>query len=95
MLWINEEFAGETTAIIPFIGITYFLSTLTNLPSFAVMSFNYPRMISKYSIIRMVIVIICVYPLISEYHLLGAAATLLISQAQVFLTLLLVNSSQK
>ncbi|MDH5644361.1 MAG: oligosaccharide flippase family protein [Candidatus Heimdallarchaeota archaeon] len=83
-LWINEEFADHASIIISIIAITYFISSLTNMPVFAAMGFNMPGIVSKYSIIRMSITLVIVYPLVTEYGLVGAAWSLLISELQAF-----------
>jgi O-antigen/teichoic acid export membrane protein len=81
-IWINKEFSDSASVVITLVAITYFLSSLTNLPVFTAMSFNLPGIISKYSLIRMGITAIVVYPLVSTYGLMGAAWTLFLSELQ-------------
>lgn len=81
-VWISNEFAEQASGIILLIVITYLLSSLTNLPSFAAMSFNMPSIVAKYSFIRMVITLLLVYPFIKYWGLIGAASVLLIAELQ-------------
>ena len=80
--WINREFAASSAGIITLIALTYFLSSLTNLPTFAAMSFNHPGLVSKYSLIRMTITVILVYPMVGHYGLVGAAWVLFLAELQ-------------
>jgi O-antigen/teichoic acid export membrane protein len=82
-MWINEDFARGSQNIITLITLAYFLSSLSSLPTLTAMSFNLPGLISKYSLIRMVLSLICIYPLVKLYGLTGAAVALLITQIQV------------
>jgi O-antigen/teichoic acid export membrane protein len=79
-VWIDPEFAAASGSIIILVALTYFSSALTNLPTFTAMSLNHPQLISKYSIIRLVIVAIIVYPAIRHYGIVGAAWVLLLSE---------------
>jgi O-antigen/teichoic acid export membrane protein len=79
-LWIDPKFAQGAAGILLFVSVNYWLSSLTNLPTFLALSFNMPDIISKYSIIRMVIAIAAGYPLITHFGLAGAAAALLLSE---------------
>jgi O-antigen/teichoic acid export membrane protein len=79
-LWINPEFARGAAGIILLVSLNYWLSSLTNLPTFLALSFGMPDIISKYSIIRMVITIVCGYPLVLHFGLMGAALSLLLSE---------------
>lgn len=83
-VWINAEFAANASGIINLVAITYFLSSLTNLPVFVAMSFGLPAIVSKYSMIRMLITIVLVYPMVKLYGLVGAAWVLLLSELQAF-----------
>lgn len=83
-LWISKDFSQSASIILNIIAATYFISSFTNLPVFAAMSFNMPGIVSKYSIIRMAITAIVVYPLVSNFGLAGAAWTLLLSELQAF-----------
>ena len=80
--WISAGFAHSASGIISVIAVAYFLSSLTNLPVVVAMSFGLPQLISKYSIIRMVITIITMYPLVRYHGLTGAAWVLLLSELQ-------------
>jgi O-antigen/teichoic acid export membrane protein len=82
--WINEDFSRSSSGIITLVAATYFISTLTNLPVFAVMSFGLPQLVSKYSIIRMAITLVLAYPLVKGFGLAGAAWVLLLSELQAF-----------
>jgi O-antigen/teichoic acid export membrane protein len=84
-LWINEEFAEGSRGIISIIAITYFISSLTNLPTFAAMSFNYPNLVSRYSLVRMSIVLLTVYPLVEYCGVVGAALVLFLAELPAFL----------
>lgn len=79
-LWISEEFSDDSSSIITIIAISYFLSSMTNLPTYTAMSFNQPQIISKYSLFRALIVAVIVYPLIDWQGLYGAALVLLIAE---------------
>ncbi len=79
-LWISQAFSEDSGTIIIIIAISYFLSSMTNLPTYTAMSFNNPQIISKYSLWRAIIVAITVYPMIHWYGLYGAALVLLIAE---------------
>lgn len=83
-LWINAEFARESAGIILIVGVTYWLSSLTNLPSSLALSFNAPDVLSKASLVRVAIVVATGYPLVLNFGLLGAAWLLLLSELQAF-----------
>ncbi len=79
-VWINPQFAEGAAGIILLVSINYWLSSLTNLPTFLALSFGMPDIISKYSIIRMMITVVCGYPLVLNFGLMGAALALLLSE---------------
>lgn len=79
-IWINTEFATDASGIINLVAISYFMSSLTNLPVFVAMSFGLPAIVSKYSMIRMVVTIVLVYPMVKLYGLVGAAWVLLLAE---------------
>lgn len=81
-LWINADFAHEAAGIIMLVGVAYWLSSLTNLPSLLALSFNAVDLLSKSSLIRVAVVLTFGYPLILYYGLMGAAAVLLLSELQ-------------
>jgi len=83
-LWIDPQFALEASAIINIVVATYFLSALTGLPSYTAMSHNHPELISRYSIYRVIIVGITVYPLVKYFGITGAAWVLLLSELPAF-----------
>lgn len=83
-LWINADFAREAAGIILIVGVAYWLSSLTNLPSFLALSFNAPDVLSKASLIRVAVVVVCGYPLVLNFGLVGAAWLLLLSELQAF-----------
>lgn len=79
-VWIDPDFAAGSGNIIILVALAYFSSALSNLPTFTAMSLNHPGLISKYSIIRLVIVAIFVYPAISYFGIAGAAWVLFLSE---------------
>jgi len=83
-IWIDSQFALEASSIINIVVVTYFLSALTGLPTYTAMSHNYPALISRYSIIRVCIVGITVYPLVKYFGITGAAWVLLLSELPAF-----------
>lgn len=78
-VWVGQQFARGAEEIIFLVAATYYLSSLTNLPTFAAMSFGMPAIVSRYSIIRMAITLVLVYPLVKYQGLLGAAWVLFFS----------------
>lgn len=84
-LWIDPKFAEGAADIILLVSITYWLSSLTNLPTFLALSFGMPDIISKYSIYRMVIAVAAGYPLVTQFGLMGAAWVLLLAQLTALL----------
>ncbi|MFK5891813.1 MAG: oligosaccharide flippase family protein [Pseudomonadota bacterium] len=81
-IWINADFAEKSSGIILLVAITYLMSSLTNIHTFAAMSFDMPSIVAKYNFIRMIITLILVYPSIKYFGLIGAASVLLISALQ-------------
>lgn len=81
-LWINPQFAKDASGIILLVCLTYWMSSLTNLPTIMALAFGIPSLISKYSLIRMGITLVVGYPLVMQFGLLGAAMTLLLSGLQ-------------
>lgn len=79
-LWIDARFAAGAAGIILLVSVNYWLSSLTNLPTFLALSFGFPDIISKYSLVRMAITLIVGYPLVLHFGLMGAALTLLLSE---------------
>jgi len=79
-IWIDPDFAEKSAEIIMLVAITYLLSSLTNLPGLLAMSFDIPSIISKYSVIRIIITAIIVYPFVKWFGLIGAAWVLLLSE---------------
>jgi O-antigen/teichoic acid export membrane protein len=79
-VWIDPTFAQGAAGIILLVSLTYWLSSLTNLPTFLALSFGLPDIVSKYSVIRMLVTLIVGYPLVRWHGLLGAALTLLLSE---------------
>lgn len=82
--WINAEFARESAGIILIVGVTYWLSSLTNLPSFLALSFDAPDLLSKSSLMRMAVTLTLGYPLVLNYGLMGAAVLLFLAELQAF-----------
>lgn len=81
-LWINPEFARDAAGIILVVALAYWISSLTNLPTFLALSFNAPDLLSKSSIARMLVTVIFGYPLIQRFGLQGAAWLLLLGEFQ-------------
>ncbi len=83
-VWINADFARESAGIILIVGVTYWLSSLTNLPSFLALSFNAPDVLSKASLVRMAVTLLLGYPLVLNYGLVGAAMLQFLAGLQGF-----------
>lgn len=78
--WIGQEFANAAGGIIVLVCAAFWLSSLTNLPTFLALSFNAPGLLSAASIVRLVVVVAAGYPLIKSMGLEGAAWLLLLGE---------------
>lgn len=79
-LWINPDFARQTSSIVLVVCLNYWLSSLTNMPSILALAFGMPDIVSKYSLIRMAVTLVVGYPLVNHFGLMGAALALLASE---------------
>jgi len=75
--WINKEIGEQSSIILGIVAISYLVSSLTNIPTFAALGFSRPDIVSKYSFYRAIISMVVAYPLVKFYGLVGAAITLL------------------
>ncbi len=83
-LWISDDFSQAAKGIILIVGISYWISSLTNLPTILALSFNAPDLLSTSSIIRMAVTVLLGYPLVQQAGLVGAAWLLLLAELQAF-----------
>ncbi|VAW52106.1 Multi antimicrobial extrusion protein (Na(+)/drug antiporter), MATE family of MDR efflux pumps [hydrothermal vent metagenome] len=75
-IWIDDVFSEAAKSIILFVSLSYFFRSLNNLPFYCAMSLNAPWIISRYAVLRLICVLVLIYPLVKVYGLDGAAATL-------------------
>jgi O-antigen/teichoic acid export membrane protein len=72
-LWISAEFAQKAAPVAAILCVSFFLSVLSQVPSFLILGLGHPSVVSRYSMYRLLIVAALLYPVVTNLEMVGAA----------------------
>lgn len=80
--WLGPEFVASGYTILLITVVYDITSTLTSIPSGYAMGMGHPEYSSRFSIIRLVLILACIYPFVKLHGAIGVAEATLISSLQ-------------
>ena len=84
-IWLGETFANKGAVVLSILGMAYFLSSLTNLPSYIALGCGRPRICAAFSVIQLIVVLVLIIPLTRKYGLMGISLVILAGQVPALL----------
>lgn len=89
--WLGPEFVASGYTILLITAVYDTLSTLTGIPSKYALGLGHPEYSSRFSIIRLVLILSCIYPFVKLHGAIGVAEATLVSSLQGLVFIVLVS----
>ena len=90
--WLGPEFVASGYTILLITAVYDIMSTLTGIPSKYAMGMGHPEYSSRFSIIRLVLILACIYPFVKLHGAIGVAEATFISSLQGVVFIIFVSN---
>tara|TARA_B110000196_G_C21151752_1_gene670207 strand:+ start:1124 stop:2611 length:1488 start_codon:yes stop_codon:yes gene_type:complete len=81
-VWISEQFSQNCYHILLISCLTGLVSMMTNLPSYYAMGLGFPEYTTRFTIYRLILILISIFPLTNYYGYTGVALSMLLGEIQ-------------